>query len=85
MGLEKRLITLAAAGLLSFLGGCAVVPAGPPYASVTVAPAPVYVTPAYPSPGVGWVWAHRPYYGWGWRHHHHGWHHHHHGRRGGWR
>ncbi|WP_084150514.1 hypothetical protein [Azohydromonas australica] len=82
MGLEKRLITLAAAGLLSLFGGCAVVPAGPPYASVTVAPAPVYIAPAYPSPGPGWGWAYRPYYGWGWRHPYYGWRG---GYRGGWR
>ena len=51
------------AGALA-LGGCYVVPAGPPFvaAPAYAAPAPVYVAPApvYVYGGYGW--------GWGWRH-----------------
>lgn len=58
--------------LLAATSGCVVAPWQP--GPVVVAPQPVYVAPAYPSPGVGWVWQFHPSYGWGWRHHQHGWH-----------
>jgi hypothetical protein len=34
----------------------------------------VYVAPAYPAPGVGWVWEFHPRFGWGWRDPGYGWH-----------
>jgi len=34
----------------------------------------VYVAPAYPAPGVGWVWEFHPRFGWGWRHPGYDWH-----------
>ena len=39
----------------------------------TQAPAVVYVAPAYPAPGVNWVWEFHPRFGWGWRHTGYGW------------
>jgi hypothetical protein len=32
------------------------------------------VAPTYVSPGVGFVWAYHPRYGWGWHHPQYGWH-----------
>jgi hypothetical protein len=61
---------LAALALLGSLGGCVVVPAGPR----PVVAQPVYVEPAYPAPGPGWVWITHPRHGSGWRHPRHGWH-----------
>jgi len=34
----------------------------------------VYAPPAYPAPGIGWVWEFNPRFGWGWRHPRYGWH-----------
>lgn len=43
--------------------------------AVSIRPAAVTVVrPAYPSPGVGYVWAMHPRFGWGWRHPVYGWH-----------
>lgn len=61
---------LAALALLGSLSGCVVVPAGPRH----VVAQPVYVEPAYPAPGPGWVWITHPRYGGGWHHPHNGWH-----------
>lgn len=52
--------------------GCVIAPLPP--GPMVVEPQPVYVAPAYASPGVGWVWQFHSTYGWGWRHPHHGWH-----------
>jgi hypothetical protein len=71
--MKKRLVFVA--GLTIFLTGCivapprVVVPVG-----VAVPAGVVYVSPSYPVPAPGYVWAHHPRYGWGYRHHHHGWH-----------
>jgi hypothetical protein len=51
------------------LTGCIVAPP-----RVYVPAAPVYVAPAYPVPAPGYVWAHHPRYGWGYRHSSYGWH-----------
>lgn len=34
---------------------------------------PVYVAPAYPSPGEGWLWQYDPKFDWGWYHPKLGW------------
>lgn len=67
-----RLIAIGTAAVLAAsLSGCIVAPARPVYE----APAGVaYVAPAYESPGVGWVWAYHPRYGWGYHHPQYGWH-----------
>lgn len=66
---------LAAVALSSTLTACVVAPVGPgPYAYSAPAPATVYVAPTYVSPGVGWVWAYHPRYGWGYHHPSRGWH-----------
>ena len=61
--LGKRLIAALLCGfLLTSVTGC------------VISPAPVYVEPGYPSPGIGWNWQFHTYFGWGWHHPHHGWH-----------
>ena len=45
-----------------------------PQTTVVLPPNAVYVAPAYPSPGVGFVWEYHPSYGWGWHHPSRGWH-----------
>jgi hypothetical protein len=70
--LRSAATAAAAAGLIGTLAGCVVAPVGPGY--YDAAPGAVYVAPAYPSPGYGWVWVQHPRYGWGWRHPHRGWH-----------
>jgi len=37
-------------------------------------PGAVYVAPAYPMPGPGYVWMNHQQYGWGWHHPQYGWH-----------
>jgi hypothetical protein len=37
-------------------------------------PGAVYIEPAYPIPGPGYVWMNHPRYGWGWHHPRYGWH-----------
>lgn len=70
--------SLAVAGLTLAVGatGCVVAPArvavAPP--EVVVPAGVVYVAPTYTVPAPGYVWAHHPRYGWGYRHHYHGWH-----------
>ncbi|MEY2689669.1 MAG: hypothetical protein RL375_3868 [Pseudomonadota bacterium] len=67
--LARAALTCGASVLLAVCAGCIVVPAE------RHAPrAVVLVEPAYPSPGVGWVWEAHPRHGWGWRHRAHGWH-----------
>ena len=69
--MKKSLVIVACAAVMAATSGCIVVPAraeyGPP-------PGVVYVGPTYASPGVGWVWAYHPQYGWGWHHPQYGWH-----------
>lgn len=68
----KKALTLVLVGVvLAATSGCVIAPQ--PYRAVEV-PAPVYVEPAYPSPGVGWVWELHPSFGWGWHHSRFGWH-----------
>jgi hypothetical protein len=65
-------LSAAAALAAAFtLTGCVVAPAQPVYAAP---PGVAYVSPTYVSPGVGFVWAYHPRYGWGWHHSHYGWH-----------
>ncbi len=84
----KRIYTLTVIGLATSLSACIVVPHRPYVHStdvntiITTASAPVpaavnvvYVAPSYPQPAIGYHWVHNPYWGWGWRHQHHGWHH----------
>jgi hypothetical protein len=65
------------------LAGCIVVPPRARVVAPAVVVAPpevvvpagvVYVAPAYAVPAPGYVWAHHPRYGWGYRHARHGWH-----------
>ncbi|SEK16296.1 hypothetical protein SAMN05216567_107337 [Variovorax sp. OK605] len=65
------LLALSAAALAATLTGCVVAPAQPVYAAP---PGVAYVAPTYVSPGVGFVWAYHPRFGWGWRHPQSGWH-----------
>jgi len=68
----KTLTLISAAALALAVSGCVVAPpAGPAY---TAPPGVVYVQPTYASPGVGYVWAYHPHYGWGWHHPQYGWH-----------
>jgi hypothetical protein len=77
--------TLAVVGLAASLSACIVAPHRPYVqeaapAAYTTAPAPVavnpvHVAPSYPQPAYGYFWAYNPFWGWGWRHQHHGWHH----------
>ena len=80
----KQFILVAGVTISMALAGCIVVP---PRARV-VAPVPVVVAPpevvvpvgvvyvarTYAAPAPGYVWAHHPRYGWGYRHARHGWH-----------
>jgi uncharacterized protein YcfJ len=47
--------------------------AAPP-SGVIVPTGVAYVAPAYPAPGVGWIWEFNARYGWGWHHPRYGWH-----------
>ena len=73
--MKKRLIVAAGLTAAVALAGCIVapprviVPVG-----VAVPPGVVYVSPSYPVPAPGYVWAHHPRYGWGYRHSNYGWH-----------
>lgn len=63
--------------LAASLGGCVVAPAPVavvPPPGVVVPAGVVYVTPAYPAPGPGYLYRHHPRYGWGWNHAELGWH-----------
>jgi hypothetical protein len=64
-------LALSAATLAAALTGCVVAPVAPAYAAP---PGVAYVAPTYVSPGVGFVWAYHPRYGWGWHHPQYGWH-----------
>ena len=71
--MKRAYKTLILAGILAFLGGCAVVPPQPGYAgyynpapAVVVRPAPYYYAPAPYYPG----WGYRGYFGFGHRHWH---------------
>lgn len=70
--MKRLVLALAAALTLVATSGCVVVPAR--HRAVAVVEAPVYVEPAYGSPGVDWVWQVHPAYGWGWYHRDRGWH-----------
>lgn len=72
----KQLSVVASVAVAIVLAGCVVRPArivvAPP--EVVVPAGVVYVAPTYAVPAPGYVWAHHPRYGWGYRHAHHGWH-----------
>lgn len=68
----RLLLSLLAVATVSLTTGCVVVPAR--HYGAAVEPAPVYVEPAYASPGVGFVWKVHPRFGWGWYHPRMGWH-----------
>jgi hypothetical protein len=67
-GWKKAVLALVGAVTLAATSGCVIAPA--PYYEERRPPPPpvVYVEPAYPSPGVGWVWIFEPRLGWGWHH-----------------
>ena len=68
--MRKPLSCLLGGIAMATLSGCVV---APPRVAVA-APAGVYVAPTYASPGVSWVWAFHPDFGWGWHHPQYGWH-----------
>ena len=68
-GWKKAVLALVGGVMLAATSGCVIAPS--PYYDRQ--PQPVYVEPAYPSPGIGWVWIFQPRIGWGWHHPHHGW------------
>ena len=70
--MKKLLSLFTVMTVLLSTAGCIVAPAR--HGRVAVAPGPVYVEPAYPSPGVGFVWEIHPRFGWGWHHPGRGWH-----------
>lgn len=73
----KRLKVLCLlVAMVGAVSGCVIEPVGPPGppVGVVVPPGVVYVAPAYPIPGPGYVWAYHPAFGWGWRHPVYGWH-----------
>ncbi|MEX8520951.1 MAG: hypothetical protein AB3X44_20805 [Leptothrix sp. (in: b-proteobacteria)] len=69
--MKKALFLVLVGVVLAATSGCVIAPR--PYRAVE-APAPVYVEPSYPSPGVGWLWEFHSTFGWGWHHPRFGWH-----------
>lgn len=65
--IQKACFILAGGAIVAAFSGCIVAPVAPRHQ-------PVYVAPAYPTPGVGWVWEYHPNFGWGWHHPEYGWH-----------
>jgi hypothetical protein len=65
-------LACCAGALLASAAGCIVVPAG--RHGYGGGGGPVYVEPAYASPGPGWAWEAHPSYGYGWHHPDRGWH-----------